>query len=111
MERTSDAGGWKQQERERERRFWAFSDEKKVGIVGTVDDRQCISISGKDFRQRCHGLVEREKMESWIGGAGVLWWCREKQRERERDDHFDFAKRGKAREAGSLNFSRSISSF
>ena len=31
VERTSDAGGWKL--------FWAFSDEKKVDLVGTVDNR------------------------------------------------------------------------
>ena len=35
----------------------------------------------------------------------------EKNGERERDEHFDFAKRGKTTEGGSLNFSGSISSF
>ena len=33
------------------------------------------------------------------------------ERERERDEHFDFGKRGKTREGGSLNFLGSISSF
>ena len=35
----------------------------------------------------------------------------EKNGERERDEHFDFAKRGKTREGGSFNFLGSLSSF
>ena len=49
---------------ERKRRFWAFFDEKKVDLIGTIDDRQCISISGRDLRQRLSRFgVERK--ESW----------------------------------------------
>ena len=56
------------------------------------------------------GLELREKRWSHEG-VGVLWWWREKRRERERYEHFDFAKRGNTREGGSLNFLGSISSF
>ena len=67
-----------------------------------------------DFEKRkskvVFGLELREKRWSH-GGAGALWWWREKRRERERDEHFDFAKRGKTREGGSLNFLGSILSF
>ena len=49
----------------KERRFWAFSDEKKVVLVGTGNDQQVISISGGDITQRLSSFgVEREKMES-----------------------------------------------
>ena len=54
-----------------------------------------------DFEKRkskvVFGLELREKRWSH-GGAGVLWWWW--WRERERDEHFDFAKRGNRREAG-----------
>ena len=53
-----------------------------------------------DFEKRkskvVFGLELRDRI--WThGGAGLLRRCREKRRERERDEHFDFAKRGKAR--------------
>ena len=58
----------------------------------------------------CQGLVERED-----GVREVLACCggakRNGEGERERDEHFDFAKRGKARDGGSLNFSGSFLSF
>ena len=51
-----------------------------------------------DFEKRkskvVFGLELREKRWSH-GGAGVLWWWREtggRERERERDEHFDFVK-------------------
>ena len=56
-----------------------------------------------DFAKRksevVFGLELRERRWSH-GGAGVLWQCREKRRERERDEHFDFAKKGKGKRAG-----------
>ena len=51
---------------EKERQFCTFSEETKVGLVGTGDDWQCIFISNNDARQRLSRFeVEREKMESW----------------------------------------------
>ena len=51
----------------------------------------------------CQGLELREKRWSH-GGAGVLWWCREKRREKE---SFDFA-REKWCLGGGLEFFRGI---
>ena len=49
----------------KERQFWAFSDEKKVVLVGTGNDRQVISITGGDIRQWLSRFeVEREKTGS-----------------------------------------------
>ena len=66
-----------------------------------------------DFEKRkskvVFGLELREKRWSH-GGIGVLW-CGEKNGEGEREEHFDFAKRGKTRDGGSSNFLGSISSF
>ena len=106
MERTLDAGGWKQRERDGFGRFLMRkrSISLELLIIGSVS-LSLVEILGSG----CQGLVERED-----GVMEVLVCCggaREKQRERERDEHFDFAKRGKAREGGFLNFSRSFLSF
>ena len=58
------------------------------------------------------GLELREKMESWRCWCAVVVERKtERERAREREEHFDFAKRGKTRDGGSLNFLESISSF
>ena len=62
-EKTSNIGGWKQRERETVLGF--FRRKRKVSLIETGDDQQCISISGSDVRQRLSRFgVEREKMES-----------------------------------------------
>ena len=73
-------------ERERERDgFGCFLTRKRsvsleLLMIGNVS-LSPTEILGSSYQ----GLVEREKMESWIGGVGMLWWCREKHRERERE--------------------------
>ena len=62
-EKTSNTGGWKQREREMVLGF--FRRKRKVSLIETGDDQQCISIFGSDVRQRLSRFgVEIEKMES-----------------------------------------------
>ena len=84
----------------RKRQLWAFFDQTKIGLIGTGDDWQCISISGDDARQQLsRSGVEREKMEPW------RCWCVvvvQREIEGERDENLDFAKGRKAREGECL---------
>ena len=74
---------------EKERQFWVFFSRDKDRSPATMLGSSCQSL---DLRER-----------RWShGGAGVLWWCREKLREKEMNFFFIFAKRGKARGGESL---------
>ena len=82
-----------------ERRFWAFSDEKKVDLVGTVDNQQCISISGGDLGSDCQGLLEREDgvMEVLVCCGGV-----ERNGEKEREMNILILQKGEKQERAGL---------
>ena len=78
-EKTSGVSGWKHRERDSFRRFPTRqkSVSSELVMIGSVSLSPAAMLGSG-----CQGLELREKRWSH-GGAGVLWWCREKRREKE----------------------------
>ena len=91
VERTLDAGGWKQRERDGFGRF--LTRKRSISLE--------LLIIGSGYQ----GLVERED-----GVMEVLVCCggAERNGEKERDEHFDLCKNGKSKRGWVFEFFRVI---
>ena len=102
MERTSDADGWKQQERDG---FGHFLTRKRSILLELLIIDSVSQSPTEILGSGCQCLVERED-----GVMEVLVCCggAERERERERDEHFDFAKKEKSKRGWVFEFFRVI---